>query len=102
MNAPQPKRRLPTYGTIFVTKAAAEDYMRTARVTEGIETARRELTEVAVQGYVTGDDVLVPGVAAQCRARSKAVGVDVTFRATIEGPLVVIVSANARNLNEGR
>lgn len=93
-NAPK-KPRLSEEGQVYVTMAAAEDYLRGMPHLDGIEAARRELTLVAMDAYRTTE----PNHA---RARVKRLGLDLSLRVSNEPPLIVIVGVHARDWNVGR
>lgn len=97
----QPTRpRLATLGQVYVSLAAAEQYQR-AQGIAGLETARRELTEHMLDAYVTGDRDLGP-TPVPCRARIRRLGLDLTAQVVVEGRLLVVTTASARDVNEGR
>lgn len=94
-----PKPRLATLGQVYVTLAAAEQYAR-AQGISGTEEARRELTDHALDAYVTGDHELGPEPV-PCRVRIRRLGLDLTLRVAREGRLLIVTTAEVRDLNEG-
>ncbi len=94
----KPKPRLREIGQVYVTLAAAESYAESESLR--IEEARRELTEIALDAYVTGDGALESGRATNCRARPKQQAVDLSLTVVQEGRLLVVVAVSARDLNE--
>jgi hypothetical protein len=91
----EPKPRLSTEGQIYVTLAAAEQYLAQAGSLEGIESARRELTTLMLDAYRTDGD---PDC---CRYRNSSRGIDLTARVSKEGRLIVVISAHVRDFNVG-
>lgn len=89
--APPPERpRLGAQGQIYVTLAAARQYLEAVDVPGDIETARRELTELMLDARQNPDD---PGA---YRARSHATGLDLSARVSVEGRLHVVVHVSVR------
>lgn len=81
--------RLGDRGQVYVTLAAAEQYAEARRLS--IEAARRELTELLLDARPHASDP------AAWRARSRTTQIDITARVVIEGRLLVVVSAHARD-----
>jgi hypothetical protein len=90
-----PKPRLSSEGQIYVTLAAAEQWLD-ANDFGGLEEARRDLTELLLDAYRQDGD---PG---QVRYRSKSEGIDLQARVVPEGRLIVVVSIHVRDHVSGR
>ncbi len=88
-----PRPRISAEGHVYVTLAAAEQYARAMRI-DGIEEARRDLTEVMLTAHRTDGGSV--------RARIKPRGIDLSARVVAEGPLLVVTSVEVRDLNQGR
>lgn len=89
----QRKRRLSAEGQIYVTAAAAQQYMADMPGVRGIEEARRELTEIMLDAYRTEGGAV--------RARNRQRALDLSARVVQEGRLLVVVSVTCRDLTEG-
>lgn len=87
-----PKPRITNEGHVYVSLAAAEQYQR-AMGYDGIEEARRDLTDIMLDAHRTdtGD----------VRMRNNKRGLDISARVARDGRLLVIVSVNVRDRNFG-
>lgn len=78
------KERLHTIGTVYVTLAAAEQYLRACPRLSGVEAARRELTERMLDGHMVDDR----------KARARSQDVDITAIVVREGRLLVVTTVD--------
>lgn len=92
-NNSERKPRLSEQGQIYVTLAAAEQWER-ANNYSGVEEARRDLTELLLDAYFTGD-----GSDGMVRRRVPAEGLDVQAHVIREKRLLVVNRVHVRDLN---
>lgn len=88
-----PGETLGRAGQIVVSLAAAEQYADAEGI-DGIEQARRELTELLIDARPTSE----PG---KWRARSRSTGLDITARVAAEGRLLIVTSVHVREHDAG-
>ena len=80
-------------GQVYVTLAAAQRYAELRRL--GVETARRELTELLLDAKCTRE--ATPRDPAHYRARSRQTQLDISAQVAREGRMMVVVSVHVRD-----
>lgn len=89
-----PRQTLAEIGQIYVSLAAAREFARAERITDG-EAARRELTELLLDARQSPHD---PSL---WRMRRRSTGLDISARIKIEGRLYVVTTIGVRDSNVG-
>lgn len=91
--ATAPGDTLGRSGQILVSLRAAEQYADAEDI-DGLEEARRELTELLIDARPTNEE-------GKWRARSRSTGLDVTARVARDGRLLVVTTVDVREHNAG-
>lgn len=84
-------------GPLLVSNAAVRSYARAVRLRGDEEEARRRLTALLVASGRVVEGAVAPGATAGVRARSRALGQDVSARVVLEPDgLLVVVAVQVR------
>lgn len=88
------KPKLHTQGHVYVTLSAAEQYLDACPELDGIEDARRKLTERMLDAHMIDDR--------RARARARGAGIDVTAFVVREGRLLVVTGVAVQRRTQRR